>query len=245
MASKEYPLEPVEVPHVLSANRCIRTPIPVPESLPLLERMRECEPRSMRGQAPILWHRGDGFHIYDRYGNRWLDFSSGVLVTSSGHGHPHITEALVRAAQAGIHHAYCFPSEARARLVAKIVGLAPQPLAKVFLLTTGAEAVECCIKLARTHGRRTGGSGKRTIITFENGFHGRTMGAVTFTASKPLYHRNFYPLMSGVVHVPYPDPYRPILSAKPGEDYGEAVVRYIEEQVLGHLVPADNVDHQK
>ena len=63
------------------------------------------------------------------------------------------------------------------------------------------------------------------------------MGAVSFTASKPLYHRDFYPLMSGVVHVPFPDPYRPLLQSKPGEDYGVTVVRYIEEQVLGaHLL---------
>ena len=67
------------------------------------------------------------------------------------------------------------------------------------------------------------------------------MGAVTFTASKPLYHEDFYPLMSGVVHVPFPDPYRPVLLSRPGEDEGETVVRYIEEQIMGHLLPAENL----
>lgn len=67
------------------------------------------------------------------------------------------------------------------------------------------------------------------------------MGAVTFTASKPVYHRDFYPLMNGVLHAPYPDPYRPILLSEPGEDYGRTVVRFIEEQVLGHVLPPDNV----
>ena len=66
-------------------------------------------------------------------------------------------------------------------------------------------------------------------------------GALGFTASKPLYHGGFYPMMSGVVHVPYPDPYRPLLALKPGEDYGETVVRYIEEQVLGKLLPPEDV----
>jgi len=67
------------------------------------------------------------------------------------------------------------------------------------------------------------------------------MGAVTFTASKPHYHRGFYPLMNGVIHAPYPYPYRPILERRHGEDYGQAVVRYIEEEILAHILPADEV----
>jgi len=67
------------------------------------------------------------------------------------------------------------------------------------------------------------------------------MGAVTFTASKPTYHRGFYPLMPGVVHAPYPNPYRPVLDRLPGEDYGETVVRYIKEEILGHILPPDEV----
>jgi 4-aminobutyrate aminotransferase len=67
------------------------------------------------------------------------------------------------------------------------------------------------------------------------------MGSVAFTASRPVYHRGFYPLMSGVVHAPFPNPYRPVLHTCSGEDYGETVVRYIEEQILGHLVPPEDV----
>ena len=64
---------------------------------------------------------------------------------------------------------------------------------------------------------------------------------MTFTASKPVYRKGFFPLMNGVVHVPYPDPYRPLLQSLPGEDYGETVVRYIEEQVLGRILPPEDV----
>jgi 4-aminobutyrate aminotransferase len=67
------------------------------------------------------------------------------------------------------------------------------------------------------------------------------MGAVTFTASKPSYHGGFYPLMNGVVHAPFPNPYRPVLATRPGEDYGETVVRYIEDQILEHILPPDEV----
>jgi 4-aminobutyrate aminotransferase len=67
------------------------------------------------------------------------------------------------------------------------------------------------------------------------------MGSVTFTSSKAMYHRGFFPLMPGVTHVPYPDPYRPVLESKPGEDYGETVIRYIEEQIFTRTVPAESV----
>jgi 4-aminobutyrate aminotransferase len=67
------------------------------------------------------------------------------------------------------------------------------------------------------------------------------MGSVSFTASKSGYHRGFYPLLNGVVHVPFPDPYRPVLDIHPGEDYGQAVVRYIEEEIFGHLLPPEDV----
>ena len=79
------------------------------------------------------------------------------------------------------------------------------------------------------------------FIGFLGGFHGRTYGSLAFTASKPIYHDGFYPLMNGVVHVPFPNPYRPVLQAISGEDDGETVVRYLEDQILGKLLPAEEV----
>jgi 4-aminobutyrate aminotransferase len=104
-----------------------------------------------------------------------------------------------------------------------------------FMTNSGTESVEAAIKLARYH------NGCTQFIGFLGAFHGRTLGSLSFTASKPIYHEGFYPLMSGVVHVPFPNPYRPLLESLPGEDYGETVVRYIEEQILGNLLPADDV----
>jgi 4-aminobutyrate aminotransferase len=104
-----------------------------------------------------------------------------------------------------------------------------------FMTNSGTESVEAAIKLARYH------TGASQFIGFLGAFHGRTLGSLSFTASKPLYHEGFYPLMNGVVHVPYPDPYRPVFNQRPGEDYGETVVRYIEDQVLGKLLPAEDV----
>ncbi|MDH7602870.1 MAG: aminotransferase class III-fold pyridoxal phosphate-dependent enzyme, partial [Armatimonadota bacterium] len=135
MATKEFPLVPRDVEHIETKYRRIVTKIPVPESIPILEQMRAAEPRSMGGQPPIIWDSGEGALLRDPYGNQWIDFSSGVLVTACGHSHPKIVEAIQEMAGKHLYHAYCFPTEIRARLVSKIKSLLPEPLSKVFLLT--------------------------------------------------------------------------------------------------------------
>ena len=207
MATKEFPLVPRDVDLIETKYRRIRTAIPVPESIPILERLRAAEPRSMGGQPAILWHSGEGCLIRDPYGNQWIDFSSGVLVTGAGHGHPRIVKAIQDTAGDGLYHAYCFPTEIRARLSAKIQSLLPKPLSRVFLLTTGSEAVECAIKLARTQGLQIGGESKRVFVTFENAFHGRTMGSQLAGGSAAL--KSWIGCENpDFVQVPYPDGFR-------------------------------------
>jgi len=174
---KEFSMVPREVPRVETKYRRIVTPIPHPDSLAILEKLRQFEPLSMRGQPPVVWDRAEDFFVFDKYGNRWLDWSSGVLVTNAGHGAPEIRRAIVDQVNSGLLHNYCFPSEERAQLVECLANLAPDGLKKVFLLTTGSEATECAIKLARATGLRRGGKDKIGIISFERGFHGRTLGA--------------------------------------------------------------------
>lgn len=172
-----YPLEPKDVPPVDTNNRKICTKIPVPESIPLLKRLREYEPVSMQGQPLILWDHADKCFVYDKYGNKWLDLSSGVLVTNAGHSRKEIIDAIVNQVNHGLIHNYVFPSEVRLNCIEKILSFAPNYLNKVFLLTTGSEATECALKLARTYAQKQGNSNKNIFITFENAFHGRTLGA--------------------------------------------------------------------
>jgi len=207
MATKEFPLIPEAVDLVETKYRRIVTQIPVPETVETLKKLRELEPRSMGGQPPIIWNSGRGANVHDAYGNMWLDFSCGVLVTASGHGHPKICAAIADMAAQGLYHAYCFPTEARVRLVAKLTGLLPPPLAKVFLLTTGSEATECCIKLARSHGQKLGGDRKSILVTFENAFHGRTMGA-QWAGGSPGAKAWLGEADRRFVNVPYPDGFR-------------------------------------
>ena len=112
----EYDLTPVAVPAVQTKYRTIRTPLPVPESLPVFEELKRSEPRSMMGQPPIVWHRAEGCTISDRWGNRWIDWSSGVLITNAGHGRPEIAAALRRAIDAPLHATYVFVHEGSATL---------------------------------------------------------------------------------------------------------------------------------
>jgi 4-aminobutyrate aminotransferase-like enzyme len=195
------------VPHVATPFRRIASPIPHPGSLPTLRRLLEHEPRSMSGQPPIVWDRAEGVQVYDAFGNMWLDWSSGVLVTNAGHAHPAIRDAIVDQVGSGLLHNYCFPSEERAALVERLVGLAPPGLTKCFLLTTGSETTECALKLARTWGARTGSPEKIGIVSFGNAFHGRTMGAQQMgtLGGGNAWIANLDP---DIRHVPFPDGYR-------------------------------------
>jgi 4-aminobutyrate aminotransferase-like enzyme len=202
-----YDITPQQVPLVETPYRRIRTMIPHPDSVATLEKLQRYEPISMRGQPPIVWERAEGFQVWDRYGNMWLDWSSGVLVTNAGHGIAAIREAIVDQAQSGLLHNYCFPSEERAALVECLVKLAPPGLEKAFLLTTGAETTENAIKLARSWGQRIGGRRKIGIVTFENAFHGRTLGAqqIGGLSGQSDWIVNLDP---DIHHVPFPDGYR-------------------------------------
>ena len=174
---KEFSITPRTVPLVETKYRRIATPIPHPDSVATLEKLRTFEPQSMRGQPPIVWERAENFSIYDKHGNRWLDWSSGVLVTNAGHGAPEVKQAILDQVNSGLLHNYVFPSEERAELAEVLAGLAPEGLRKIFLLTTGSEATECAIKLSRAHGIAVGDTKKIGIIGWERGFHGRTLGS--------------------------------------------------------------------
>ena len=204
--AKTFPTQPKTVKPVKTPYRVIKTQIPVPESVPILEALRENEPVSMTGQPAILWESAQGCEVKDRWGNQWLDWSSGVLVTNAGHGRKEIVDAIVKQATSPLLHNYCFPNEARAALVKYLTQIAPAPLKKCFLLTTGAETTECAIKLAKTHGLKISPK-KDVIVSFQHAFHGRTMGsqlAGGIPALKNWITRDH----SDFVQVPFPGDWR-------------------------------------
>lgn len=227
-----YDLTPRKVPAVRTKYRTIVTEIPVPESIPILQQLRRYEPLSMSGQPLVVWDRAEGIQVFDRWGNMWLDWSSGVLVTNAGHNHPRIKQAILEQVEHGLIHNYCFPSVQRAELTAQLAAVAPPGLQKVFLLTTGAEACECAIKLARTHGRQVGGDRKIGIVTFQNAFHGRTLGA-QMAGGIPALKNWIVNLDQDMIQVPFPDGFRGPDTSFDGFLRGLAALGRTPDQIAG------------
>ncbi len=210
--------------------------LPGPKTKTMIERDHKVISPSYPRGYPFAMDHGKGTEVWDVDGNRFLDFMGGIAVVATGHSHPQVVKAIQEQAEKFIHISSDFYHEKWIQLGEKLNEIAPfEEDALSFMTNSGTEAVEAAIKLARYHTKRS------NFIGFTGAFHGRTMGAVTFTASKAKYHSGFYPLMNGVTHAPYPNPYRPILERRKGEDYGEAVVRYIEEEIIAQILPAKEV----
>jgi 4-aminobutyrate aminotransferase/(S)-3-amino-2-methylpropionate transaminase len=195
------------VPLVETTFRRIVTQLPPPEAGPILETLRRIEPAAAQGQPPVVWDRAEGFQVFDRWGNRWIDWSSGVLVANAGHGRKEIADAIVAQANSHLLTSFCFPTEIRARFLARLESLLPHPLKKILLFTTGSETVECAIKLSRMWGVRNGGRAKHVIVSFKDGFHGRTLGSQQ-AGGIPALKDWIVNLDCGFVQIPFPDGWR-------------------------------------
>jgi 4-aminobutyrate aminotransferase/diaminobutyrate-pyruvate transaminase/4-aminobutyrate aminotransferase/(S)-3-amino-2-methylpropionate transaminase len=205
--TREYHLVPKRVSRIETPFRRIVTEFPVPQSIPILQKLHAYEPVAMRGQPPVVWDHAEGFQVYDAWGNKWLDWSSGVLIANAGHGRREIADAIARQASSKLLTNYCFPSEIRSKLVERLATLLPEPLKKVFLLTTGSETVECAIKLCRSYGTKVGGRSKHVIISYDKAFHGRTLGSQQ-AGGIPALKEWIVNLDPGFVQVPFPDGFR-------------------------------------
>lgn len=204
--AKEFPLEVFEVKSVETKYRKLSGQLPNAETIEKIKQLRKVEACSMRGQPPVIWDRAEGFNVYDAYGNKWLDFSSGVLITNAGHGRKKIVDAIIKQASKQLLTTYCFPNESRIKLTEKLISLTSDGLDKVFLLSTGSEGTECALKLMRTYGQKIN-EDKNVIVSFYDSFHGRTMGSQQMggMAGGKAWIKNQDP---EIVHVPFPDGFR-------------------------------------
>jgi 4-aminobutyrate aminotransferase len=213
-------------------NDTHRTPLPGPKARALIERDRKVVAPSYVRDYELVMSHGRGAEVWDVDGNRFIDFAAGIAVCSTGHSHPAVVEAIRQAAAKFLHISSDFWHEGQVRLAEVIHDLAPvKGEAVSFFANSGAEAVEAALKLARY------ATGRGRYIAFLGGFHGRTMGALAFTASKYTQQKRYFPTIPGVTHVPYPNPYRPLFA---GDDQGRATLAYIE-QLFERNVPADEV----
>jgi 4-aminobutyrate aminotransferase len=209
---------------------------PGPKARDLLARDRRVVSPAYGRVAEFVMDHGRGTEVWDVDGNRYLDFVAGIAVNSTGHSHPHVVAAVQEQAEKFLHISSDYYHENWVRLSEKLDEIAPfEEDASVFLGNSGTEAVEAAIKLARYH------TGRTQFIGFMGGFHGRTLGALGFTASKAVQRRGFMPIQ-GVTHIPYPYAYRPLLATQPDEeDYGETVINYLKKMVFKSLVAPEDV----
>ncbi len=212
-------------------NPHIRTELPGPRARALIARDAAVVSPSYPRDYPFAISHGRGTEVWDVDGNRFLDFAAGIAVCATGHAHPEVVEAVKRAAEKFLHISSDYWHENMVALAERLAAVAPmgEPVMS-FICQSGTESVEAAIKLARYV------TGRPRFIGFLGGFHGRTMGSLSFTASKYTQQQGFAPTMPGVAHVPYPNPYRPLFV---GTDQGRAVLDYIRMLFERNVPPSE------
>src|SRR3989442_8953160 len=226
----------------------LKTALPGPRAAELIARDAKAMSPSFTRAYPFVMERGEGCWVTDVDGNTFLDFTAGIAVSTTGHSHPKVVAAIVEQANRFLHMSgtdfyYRSEIELAERLEAKIL---PGTPAKVFFTNSGAEAIEGAMKLARY------ATGRPSYIAFIGGFHGRTFGALSLTASKASQRRRFAPLLSSVFHAPFPSASRGVTTdatiarleglfntVAPPESVAAVFVEPIQGEG-GYLVPPDD-----
>ena len=214
----------------------ILTELPGPNASRMIESDERCTSPSYTRSYPLAVERGEGAVIEDVDGNLFLDFTAGIAVCATGHCHPRVVEAIQQQAGRLLHMSGTdFYYAPQSTLAQKLAEIAPGSSHKrVFFTNSGAESVEAAFKLARYYTKR------EKVIAFFGAFHGRTMGALSLTGSKAIQKRGFSPLVPGVTHIDYPNPYR-CPSGKTPEEQGMECIDYLEEKLFRKTVPPDEV----
>ena len=218
-----------DLPHIV-------TPLPGPRARAIIERDTEVLSPSYTRCYPLVAAKGEGAMVEDADGNRFLDFNAGIAVCSTGHCHPKVVAAIEEQSKRLIHMSGTdFYYENMVELAEKLAALAPGEVPhRVYFGNSGTEAIEAAMKLARYH------TGRDKFIAFTGGFHGRTLGALSLTGSKVVQRKGFGPLLPGVVHAQYPDPYR-LPAGVTAEEHGIACARFIEDELFRTILPAEEV----
>jgi 4-aminobutyrate aminotransferase len=214
----------------------VNHPLPGPNSKAVIDQDEHFVSPSYTRDFPVVAVKGEGCWIHDPDGNMFLDFCSGLVVTSTGHCHPEVVKAIQDQAEKLIHMSgtdFYYPTQSK--LAKKLAEIAPgSSPKKVFYTNSGTEAIEGAIKLARAHTRR------HRIIAFFGAFHGRTYGSMSLTASKVVQRRYFAPLLPGIHHIPYGYCYRcPYNLEYPGCKL--ECVDYLEDKLFKHNAPPEEV----
>jgi 4-aminobutyrate aminotransferase len=212
------------------------TALPGPKAKKIVELDREYVSPSYTRDYPLVAKQGRGAVIEDVDGNTFLDFAAGIAVVATGHCHPEVVAAIQKQAAELIHMSgtdFYYPN--MSELAQRLASIAPGKEQKlVYFGNSGAEAVEAAIKLAKYHTKRD------KVIAFHGAFHGRTMGALSLTASRAVQRKGFGTLLSGVFHMPFPDTYRGTYGVRP-ESASADCLSYLVNELFRRRVDPDEV----
>ncbi len=199
----------------------------------LIKRAKEVLTPALRIHSDIVVRKARGIYVEDRSGRRYMDFTSGLATTNTGHNHPRVIEAIKGQAESLIHSGCIFYYEPLTVLAETLARVTPPGIDMFFFSNSGAEAVEGALKLARFS------SGREGIIAFTSGFHGRTFGAMSLTTSSIRYRRNYQPFVPSVYHSPYPYCYRCFFGQRPGSCSMDCF-QYLE-RLFKHLIHPEEI----
>ncbi len=218
-----------KLPHLVTA-------LPGPQAKKLVDRDHHVVSPSYTRDYPLVAKTGRGAMVEDVDGNRFLDFAAGIAVVATGHCHPEVVAAIQKQAAELIHMSgtdFYYPS--LVDLAEKLASITPgQGAKRVYFGNSGAEAIEAAIKLVKFHTKRD------KLIAFHGAFHGRTMGALSLTASRAVQRKGFGTLLSGVFHMPFPDTYRGTYGVRP-EHASADCLSYLENELFRRRVDPDEV----
>ncbi|HEX4319544.1 MAG TPA: acetyl ornithine aminotransferase family protein [Acidobacteriaceae bacterium] len=213
-------------------------PLPGPRAKAAVAHDDQVMSPSYTRSYPLVAKSGKGLRVTDVDGNEFLDFAAGIAVNSTGHCHPEVVAAIQKQAAELIHISGTdFYYESMTELADRLSAVAPMPGPHRFYYgNSGAEAVECALKVARYHTKR------HHVISFFGAFHGRTMGALSLTGSKPQQKRRFSPMLPGVTHIRYPYAYRGCKGdSQEQEEFALDCARYIEDTLFKKVLPPEEV----
>ncbi|MBH49884.1 MAG: aspartate aminotransferase family protein [Candidatus Marinimicrobia bacterium] len=215
MSNYKFLRTPIKVPKVQTKHRLINSSIPAPGTDERIKVLEQYESRSMQGQIPIIWDKADDFNIYDKHGNKWIDFTSTIFVANVGHGNKNVCNAVKQVLEKPLIHSYAYVNEDRIQYHKKLVEFAGPSFEKAFLLSAGTEATEAALKLMRMNGKKNK-KRKYGIICIEGNWHGRTMGAQMMSGNPSQkdwigYHD------PNIYHIRFPYPW--VLNEKSGAEF--------------------------
>ena len=204
-SSFQFCMKPKNVIHVHSKYRRIQTSMPHPEDIKTFQKIMKYESSLIEKQLPIVWDYAKGFQVYDRWGNKWIDLSSTIFVTNSGHANPRAKKNLQHVVKKGLLHAYCYPTQERADFLEKLIEITPRYLQRACLVCTGTEASERSLKLARIYGMKFSPR-KKVVIGGYGNYHGKTWGAM-MVAGTPESKKWIGNLDPDMYQLPFPYPW--------------------------------------